>query len=350
MVPPPETDETPTRKTSRAGVYVALSLFGFLLIAIGLATDFVLHAKDSGLAADEGIFTLRNPGHLLAGIGLIVVAVGLGRVATIMIGAADDESRLLRIARLSLGIGAVALIGSMVYVVVGPGLGHDHGTELPDATVLFDGVDRSRLPDDQALALATLAWSRPGSLDGVMHMDHDNAEPAQDLTPQESGDLDAQIGVATAARTRFDTVAEAEALGYVQGSGVSDGSGAHWIKWTLVDRPFDIENPSMLLFDELKRGEPMELIAYSYWVASEHAPEGFAGETDEWHTHLGMCFEGGWLKDDNIPDRRSCPGDWVNGSDLWMLHAWVVPGLENTYGQFHNVNPLLCEKACGLEN
>ena len=111
MVPPVDTDKAPTRATGPAGFYVAMSLFGFLLIAIGLATDFVLHANDSGLAADEGIFTLSNPGHLLTGIGLIIVAVGLGRVATIMIGAGDDESRLLRIARVSLGIGAVALIG-----------------------------------------------------------------------------------------------------------------------------------------------------------------------------------------------------------------------------------------------
>jgi hypothetical protein len=349
MVPPLDTDKAPTRATDRAGFYVAMSLFGFVLIAIGLATDFVLHANDSSLAADEGVFTLSNPGHLLAGIGLIVVAVGLGRVATIMIGAADDESRLLRIARVSLGMGAIALIGSMVYIVVGPGFGHDHGTELPNATVLFDGVDRSRLPDDEALALATLAWSRPGSLAEDAYHDHSDAEPG-DLTPQELEALDSQFAIATAARTRFDTVVEAEALGYVQGSGVSDGSGAHWIKWTLVDRPFDIENPSMLLFDELKRGEPMELIAYSYWVASEHPPEGFVGGTDEWHSHLGMCFENGWLKNDNIPDRRSCAGDWINGSDLWMLHAWVVPGLENDYGVFHNANPLLCERACGLEN
>ena len=28
----------------------------------------------------------------------------------------------------------------------------------------------------------------------------------------------------------------------------------------------------------------------------------------------------------------------------------TVPGIENDYGIFHNVNPLLCEHACGLEN
>jgi hypothetical protein len=63
-----------------------------------------------------------------------------------------------------------------------------------------------------------------------------------------------------------------------------------------------------------------------------------------------MCFENGYLKDDNLPDGSSCDGDWINGSDLWMLHAWVVPGLENDLGLFANVNPLLCERACGLEN
>lgn len=348
MVTPPNTDETP-RATNRSGFYVALSLFGFLLIAIGLATDFVLHANDSELAADEGIFAVNNPGHLLLAIGLVVVAVGLGRAATIMISNTNSDSRLLRVARVSLGIGVVALVGSMVYIVAGPGFGHDHGPTTQSAVALFDGVDRSRLPDDQALALANLAWSRPGSLDQGEGHHHDEGM-AGDLTSDERRVLDEEIAIASAARTRFDTVAEAEALGYVQGSGVSDGSGAHWIKWTLVDKPFDIENPSMLLFDELRRGEPMELIAYSYWVASDHAPSGFTGETDQWHRHLGMCFEDGWLKDDNLPDRRSCAGDWVNGSDLWMVHAWVVPGLENTYGQFHNVNPLLCERACGLEN
>ena len=105
----------------------------------------------------------------------------------------------------------------------------------------------------------------------------------------------------------------------------------------------------MLLYDELVRGEPMELIAYSYWVQSDGEPEGFVGEADGWHQHRGVCFINGYIKDEHI-EREQCPGDWVNGEDLWMLHAWVVPGIENVYGEFHNVNPLLCERACGLED
>ena len=85
-------------------------------------------------------------------------------------------------------------------------------------------------------------------------------------------------------------------------------------------------------------------------MKSDGPPDGFAGELDVWHRHRGVCFRDGQIMDENRqPDE--CPGhDWFNGEDLWMLHAWVVPGVENVYGIFHNVNPLLCEHACGLED
>jgi hypothetical protein len=144
---------------------------------------------------------------------------------------------------------------------------------------------------------------------------------------------------------RLDTPEEATSLGYVQASGETDGVGTHWVKWSLVDRPFDPAAPSMLLFDEVKAGNGPELIAYSYWVASDEHPEGFAGDADLWHTHLGMCFENGWLTTDEAP-HELCDGDWINGSDLWMLHAWIVDDVENERGIFATVNPSLCERSC----
>ena len=220
-----------------------------------------------------------------------------------------------------------------------------------DAEILLDGVDRSGLPRDEAVALAQLSRSRSAPVPASEGHDHDHDASSHEhaMTPEEQKTFDAQLAVAAGAVPRLDTLEEVKAEGYAQGSGVTDGSGAHWIKWSLVDRPFDPANPSMLLFDELERGKGPELIAFSYWVASTEAPEGFAGDTDQWHRHLGVCFENGWIKDENTL-RGACPGDWVNGMDLWMLHAWVVPGVENVYGLFHNVNPLLCERACGLED
>ena len=77
----------------------------------------------------------------------------------------------------------------------------------------------------------------------------------------------------------------------------------------------------MLLFEEVKWGEGPELVGLSYWVSSPDEPEGFAGDTDVWHKHFGLCFHSGMLYLEDIPDRGSCEGDWINGSDLWMLHA-----------------------------
>ena len=347
----PDTDPEQSVSSQSVHRYLAVSLFGFLLVALGLAIDFVLHANDSNLAAEEGLFTLENPGHVLLGVGLVATALGLGRATSLMIKGSVGDAGLLGMGRLSLRIGMVVLLGSVVYVAAGPGFGDGHGEHTNGAVTLSDGVDRSRLPEEEALALAAIAASRSDGLaDNSGHEHADSTHASSELTSEESEDLAAQLAAAAEIVPRYNTVAEAEADGYVQGSGVSDGAGAHWIKWSLVDRPFDLEAPSMLLFEELKRGEPPELIAFSYWVASDDEPDGFVGDADRWHAHLGMCFENGYLKDDNLPDSSSCDGDWINGSDLWMLHAWVVPGLENDLGLFATVNPLLCERACGLED
>lgn len=166
------------------------------------------------------------------------------------------------------------------------------------------------------------------------------------VSPAQSEELAAQLALATEAVPKFATIEDAAAAGYVEISPVVDGIGSHWTKWSLVDQPFDPQAPSQLLFEEIKAGHGPELVALSYWIRSPEAPEGFVGEEDHWHRHLGMCFIDGWLKVDNRSERSSCEGDWVNGSDLWMLHAWVVPGMENQVGVFHNVNPRLCERYC----
>ena len=249
---------------------------------------------------------------------------------------------------------SVALL--LAIIAIGAGLLAIHfAGEAADAAaqadILKDGVDRSRLPREEAVGIALLAASRsnPVPPEDLEH-DHDHPNGSiDDLSPTERAEFDTQWDAAVASVPRYDTIAEAEAAGFVLASGHSDGAGVHYVKWSWVDRPFDPQKPSMLLYDELVRGEPMELIAYSYWVASDGEPEGFVGDADGWHQHRGVCFINGYIKDEHI-EREQCPGDWVNGEDLWMLHAWVVPGIENVYGPFHTVNPLLCERACGLED
>jgi hypothetical protein len=340
----------------RLNRYLAAGLFGLVFIMIGLATDMLLHAADPDLAGEEGLFTLRNPGHIFLGLGIALTAGGLSGAASALLSSRDRPPRALRAGALALRVGILGLVIALIYIGTGPGFGHDHGavaagTELSDGTRLSSStaaeVDRSRLPADQAAALAALSWSREGFVDLRAHDHGDDEGPTPEPTPEEQVILDGQLATAyDSVVPKYPTPAEAEADGYVQAAPSVNGVGAHWVKWSLVDKPFDPAQPSMLLFEEIKYGEGPALVGLSYWVMSEDEPEGFAGDSDVWHGHTGLCFENGWLTVEDLPERNQCPGDWINGSDLWMLHVWILPELQSRYGIFSAVNPRLCERSC----
>lgn len=210
------------------------------------------------------------------------------------------------------------------------------------------GLDLGTLAPTDAAAFAALVEMGHGAMvDTEMGHMHMGSDPMPvDLSPEDQETLDVQLALATAAANRYNTVEEATAAGYVQISPYVDGVGAHWTKWSLVDQPFDIERPSQLLFEEITWGNGPELVAFSYWVLSDEAPEGFVGHLDQWHQHLGLCFEDGQLTTENNSDGSTCRGDWISGHNIWMVHAWIVPGMENRFGVFHSVNPRLCERYC----
>src|SRR2546430_15587314 len=61
----------------RTVAFLAAGLLGVVALLTGLALDSYLHARDPSLAHREGIFTLSNPGHVLLGIGIGLVVVGV---------------------------------------------------------------------------------------------------------------------------------------------------------------------------------------------------------------------------------------------------------------------------------
>jgi hypothetical protein len=53
-----------------------------------------------------------------------------------------------------------------------------------------------------------------------------------------------------------------------------------------------------------------------------------------------LCFAcGGASTSRGVPAALACPGTWLNGGDLWLLHAWVVPDLPNADGRLAPTNP-----------
>lgn len=156
-----------------------------------------------------------------------------------------------------------------------------------------------------------------------------------------STELDAQLQAARRAARGLMTKPRLADAGYYLGSYYSAGVGTHFIDWDLVGRPFAPGRPAMLLVDTTP-GHIPRLAGFSYWVRSTGPPEGFAGDADEWHEHRGLCFANGMLVEEGVGDPSACEGSWVGGDDLWMLHAWVVPGYDNPAGVFAATNRKLC--------
>jgi hypothetical protein len=157
--------------------------------------------------------------------------------------------------------------------------------------------------------------------------------------------LVSEVRAAAATACSLATPAAAQRAGYVLSSPFTQGVGTHWTNWRLIDKPFDPARPAMLLY--ARRGDRETLVGFSYWVRTPDSsePAGFTGAQDHWHQHFGLCFDQtGMLERENVRSAKLCAGSWLNGTDLWMLHAWIVPGHANTSGLFAPRNEELCSR------
>ena len=102
-----------------------------------------------------------------------------------------------------------------------------------------------------------------------------------------------------------------------------------------------------LLYDGT--GPDAQIVGLSYLVWHPGgAPEGFAGGNDHWHQHNfngGLCFgAGGVVIGGETTTEEQCAemgGAKRELTDIWMAHAWVVPGFECSWGVFSGECPEL---------
>ena len=208
-------------------------------------------------------------------------------------------------------------------------------------------TDPDRITTEQRAAISALAASAsPAPPDpSTHHHGHQESGPATTvvLNAADEAAFDGQWAAAVAAAPGLDTEAEREAAGYVRAAVQGAGVGVHWVDWTRIDAPFDPAHPAMLLVDERDGRE--DLVGFSYWLRSDGPPDAFAGGNDVWHRHTNLCIVNGWVDREEVTSADACAGDVLAGSDLWMLHAWVVPGRENRWGGFAVRHPQLCPAA-----
>jgi hypothetical protein len=189
-------------------------------------------------------------------------------------------------------------------------------------------------------------------LDGSGHF-HRGPTAQIPLTKAERTQLEAEQAAARAVALKYPTVASATAAGYAQSTVYVPCIGAHY---TNVSRAvaFNVSTPSELLYDGTNPAS--KIVGLSYLVYHPGgAPGGFAGPNDHWHQHTfngGLCMGNGGLiigaESESAADCEKAGGHKIALTDIWMLHDWVVPGWECSWGVFASECPELGGKV-GLD-
>jgi len=140
-------------------------------------------------------------------------------------------------------------------------------------------------------------------------------------------------------------VKAAEAAGYRMSTVYVPCIGAHYTNISLVSS-FDPAHPSELLYTGTKPDS--KIVGLSYLVYHTNgAPPGFAGPNDRWHQHNangGLCLKANVVIAGEESTRQQCAalgGHKTLLTDIWMVHAWVVPGLQCDWGTFSGECPNL---------
>lgn len=158
------------------------------------------------------------------------------------------------------------------------------------------------------------------------------------LTAAEQNVLNGQMAQAAAVARKYPTVKDAEAAGYELSTVYVPCIGAHFTNFRLAAK-FDPAHPSELLYDGT--GPNNKIVGLSYLVWHRNGPPpGFEGPNDRWHQHNangGLCLKGGVVIGSEASTRQQCAaagGHKTLLQDVWMVHAWVVPGTSCDWGVF----------------
>lgn len=366
---------------SEAATWFGAVAIGMIVVFVGLAIDAWRHNNGAG---EESLLSFSNPGHLVAGIGLIVTTVaalaGLSVSALRGVETVDNAvRRFLPVTAAWVMMSAVG-IGSITYIgASGVTVGHSHDdTQLAvvddhahdasgDAGVAQALEEQGILNDDPEKVSGALTQGASGHPDGR----HDHGQhatftqlrtlkndeliglfPDNLVTADNLPTLKEQILVTRAVAERLDTTEKASAAGFNQTTNDVPFMGEHWLNTQYVtDGVFDPDKPEGLLFSTIDGEKKLVGVWFLQipgigGVSREVEPVGFAGDLDLWHAHIGLCIV--QLQGASEGEtRESCEAK--NGrftADLrWMMHVWVTPETtENADGFFAYLNSDLWEK------
>jgi hypothetical protein len=232
-----------------------------------------------------------------------------------------------------------------------PGVPHAHADNVPVdftldqwAEVFVDPSD-GVAPSVVADRIETQPLTRDSILTGSMTHTLD-ADPWNPLTSRADCDkLAGEVEQARGVVATYPTVADAEAGGWFRVTDYVPGIAAHYMKPSNLANGFVVDQPEMLLYDGTDPGSHIVGLSYYIFKPGEDEPtEGFTGNNDHYHKHVGLCIKDGAVVAGSNATEEQCAalgGRKANGTAGWMSHLWVVPGCESDWGLFSGANPAL---------
>jgi hypothetical protein len=319
----------------------------------------------AGLVVDGWTHRYRptsDAGHVVLVVGAAVLVVGAALLLLApLLSRAGQPSRVWRFVQVALPVVAVGLLGPALVATASASTRHasSSGTAASSAAATHDhsgltvapaadpsaGASTSAAPADATATKASasseglvLAGEITGNSSSAIH-DHGHGSavvPDQPLDDATRALLADQLQVARAVALSHPTVADAVNAGYIKVTPFVPLIGAHYLNPLKVDTTFDPSQPEMLLYDGTR--PESKIVGLSYFVSSPGGePPGFAGPNDHWHQHIGLCIKGHVVVGGEKLTREEClarGGNKVALRDIWMVHAWVVPGWDSPQGVF----------------
>lgn len=295
---------------------------GFLVVAAigiggaiaGLSWDATQHARDTGLAAREGIFTFANPSHamLAGGIALAVIGIAGALYWTFDVSSPRAKRSFLAVSTL-VALTAVAT-SSWAFRKEG-----EHSSPL-----MKQAAESVALARQANAALTPVPVAAAAAIKGAPQATPDYTIPAT---------ADQLMAQTKATAAKYADLQKALADGYTAYTPPSNPI-VHYNNFAYMSdgRVVDTARPESLIYaNNQKRGWTLIGAMYLLNKAGDKPPHIKPGI--RWHAHLDICFKEGTaiMAGSKGEFGGTCPKGTVNLPSAAMLHVWLFDNPEGPF-------------------